>query len=364
MSWATRLLSEAPPVARATWAVAAAMVLALLAALLFLERKAYGIIGREKPWLALRLGWLPIVVATGAGVMFAIPVKSGMESLAWLFILAATLGPLLYFGLHVLVGRALGLNTKESLALAATGLLILVVPAVVAGPAQQVGWMAQWAWSARESAKAPESPPGHTLLSAQRLTLPGGEELWSQHWSAGPQMRQVESVEAPPYGASGSAITQRFTSLGSWICRDGEDLHVTWPATMKATVITVRWRDAEGLLRRSELRVAEPLGAARPLEASWSVDGVTLGVRPPRMAAVPGNLGPEGGLDSFGSMATWEPHESPQDFCLPRPYSSARPFNAMALRIERQNAEPLRPLFIRPAESKDPGLVQGRPAVP
>jgi hypothetical protein len=58
----------------------------------------------------------------------------------------------------------------------------------------------------------------------------------------------------------------------------------------------------------------------------------------------------------YGSLNQWEPHESPHDNCLPRPYRSTRPLAGIALRIERPNAEPLRAEFPRPpAPSDDKG---------
>jgi len=340
-------LRSLPPLVLAIWAAAALVVIVAISVALFLERRWFARDGRQKRWLALRIAWLPIVGASVAGVWFAIPQKTGMESLAWFYILGGTHGPLLYFGLHALVASLFALRPKEGVALAATGLLLVVVPAVIAGPTQSVAWMAQRAWSAREAAQAPASPPGHILSRARRLVLPGGEELWSQHWAAGPNLLRVESVEAPPYGSSGSSTTQRFTTLGDWVCRDREDLHVTWPASMKEAVLTVRWRDTAGTLLRSDLPVTPPPGDAAPLAALWSTAGFTLSARPPRLTASTSVLGPDGKLHSFGSLTTWGAHESADDFCLPTPYRGERSIDSLALRIGRPYAEPLRAEFIR-----------------
>jgi len=343
-NWISRVVHEMPPLVRATWATAALVVVVVLAVLLYAERRLYARMGRQKECLAVRMPCLPIVGAAVAAVIFSNPVKSGMESLAWFYILALTLGPLLYFGLHVLVARAFGLSAREGFALAATGLLIVILPAIVAVPTQSAGFRAQWFWNAREAALAPTSAPGHTLVQAQRLTLPGGEEIWTQHWRAGREVRQVESVEIPPYGAGGSSPTQRFTSFGSWVCRDREDLHVTWPAVMKEAALTVRWRDGDGSLRRSELRVALPPGETVPLKAEWSADGVALNARPPRIAVFTALLTPHGEPD-YTSLTMWAPHETPRDFCLPQPYRTERPLAGIMLRLDRPKAEPLRPEF-------------------
>ncbi len=340
-------LRSLPPVVLAIWAGGALLVIVALSVLLFLERRWFARDGRQKRWLALRLAWLPIAAASLAGTWFAIPKKTGMESLAWFFILGGTLGPLLYFGLHAFVASVWGLKTREGMALATTGLLFVIVPAVIAGPTQSVGWMAQRAWSAREAAQAPAAQPGHILSRGQRLTLPSGEELWSQHWAAGQNVRRVESIEAPPYGSSGSSATQRFTTLGDWVCRDREDLHVTWPASMKETILTVRWRDTAGTLLRSELPLTPPPGEATPIAALWSTAGFTLSARPPRLTASPSVLGPDGKLHSFGSLTVWGAHESADDFCLPTAYRGERSIDGLALRIGRPHAEPLRAEFIR-----------------
>jgi hypothetical protein len=343
-------MSGIPPVVAAVWALFALFVLVGVFFVLRAERRRYVAAGQQGAWLAVRLATLPIAAVALAVVIAGSRQVSGMEALALFYALLLSVAPLLYFGLHVGVARLAGLRAGQGMRLAALGLAILLAPAAVAVPAQIAGYSAQHWWSKFESNRAEMTPPAHSLVAAGRHLLPAGEELWSQYWRADSTVRGIEGLEVPPDGEVAAPGRQPFRSFGSWICRDRMDLHVTWPASMGETTLTVRWRDAAGRLKASQLRVAPPAGEPAPMVARWSAEGVSLPVRPPRVAAWTARAKPEGKLEYFGSLNAWQPHESPQDFCLPRPYRGSNPLGGIALRIERRNGEPLRAEFARPAD--------------
>ena len=343
--------SALPPVVAAVWALVALAVLAAVFFVLRAERRRYVAAGQQGGWLAVRLATLPIVAVALAAVIAASRRVSGMEALAVFYGMLLTVAPLLYFGLHIAIARLAGLRAGQGMSLAALGLAILLAPAFVAVPAQVAGFAAQHWWSKLEAGRAAITQPAHSLAAAGRHLLPGGEEIWSQHWRADAAVRSIEGMEVPPYGEVAAPGRQPFHSFGSWICRDRMDLHVTWPASMGETTLTVRWRDASGSLRASQLRIARPQGEPAPMAAQWTAEGVALPVRPPRIAASTAWPKAEGKLEYFNHLNAWEPHESPQDFCLPRPYrSAARPVGGIALRIEHRGGEPLRAEFPRPAD--------------
>lgn len=333
------------------WGLAALLLLIVIAIILRAERRGYVRIGRQGGWLAVRLFTLPIAVLAAAVTIFAARQVNGMEALAVFYGMLFTATPLLFFGLHVLVARLSGLTSGQGMGLAAVGLGILLLPAFIAVPLQQIGWQAQYAWSSFESGRAADSRAWHTLAGAQRIALPDGQEVWSQHWRAEPGLKSVEEIEVPPYKSGGGVSGQPFMTLGSWICRDREDLHVTWPAVLGEAVMTVRWRDTSGTLHRSQLRIARPTGEPVPIAAQWGPQEVTLPLRPPRTAAWTAMPQADGKVEYFRSLNMWEPHESPQDACLPRPYRAGYPFIGIALRIERGGgAEPLWARMPRPAD--------------
>jgi len=344
------LWSAIPPVVAAVWALFALLVLVAVFFVLRAERRPYVAAGQQGAWLAVRLATLPIVAVALAAVIGVSRQVSGMEALAVFYGMLLTVAPLLYFGLHMVIARLAGLRAGQGMSLAAVGLAILLAPAFAAVPAQIAGFAAQHGWSKFETGRAEITQPAHSLAAAGRHLLPAGEELWSQHWRADAGVRSVEGMEVPPYGEVVAPGGQPFRSFGSWICRDRMDLHVTWPASMGETTLTVRWRDASGRLKASQLRIARPASEPAPMAAQWTAEGVVLPVRPPRIAASTAWPKPAGNLEYFTTLNAWEPHESPQDFCLPRPYRSARPVGGIALRIEHRGGEPLRAEFPRPAD--------------
>ncbi len=337
------------------WGLFALLVVVAAFFVLRAERRSYVRQGKPGAWLAVRLATLPIAALALAAVFGISSRVSGMEALAWFYGSLITVAPLIYFGLHALLARIAGLSGGQGMGLAGVGLGILLAPAAVAGFAQSAGWTVDRAWSGFEAGRAEITPPAHSLAAAGRHLMPGGEELWSQHWRAGAAVTGIEGLEVASYGeVSQRGGRPQFYSFGTWICRDRMDLHVTWPASMGETTLTVRWRDASGKLRASQLRVAPPQGEPAPLAAQWGAEGVSLPVRPPRVAAWtawPQPEGkPDGKLEYFTSLNMWQPHESPQDFCLPRPYRGTNPVGGIALRIERRNGEQLRAEFPRPAD--------------
>jgi hypothetical protein len=80
------------------WGLGAALVLVMAFFILRAERRGYVRSGRQRGWLAVRLATLPVAalaVAIPLGVSRQI---SGMEALAWFYILLFTAAPLVYFG--------------------------------------------------------------------------------------------------------------------------------------------------------------------------------------------------------------------------------------------------------------------------
>ncbi|MBK6508592.1 MAG: hypothetical protein IPG06_03485 [Haliea sp.] len=112
------------------------MLTAVLVAAVY-ERRRYAAQKKASAWLFVRVATLPIAAVVAAVVVISARAVGGPEALAALYLLAFTAGPLLYFGLHWLAGFVAGLARKDALAMALSGLLMILVPMLLASMAQQ-----------------------------------------------------------------------------------------------------------------------------------------------------------------------------------------------------------------------------------
>jgi hypothetical protein len=69
------------------------------------EKQEFSRRGLARAWLRVRLAAIPIALATAAAIVVPARGVSGMEALAVFYLLLFTAAPLIWFGLHWLVGR-------------------------------------------------------------------------------------------------------------------------------------------------------------------------------------------------------------------------------------------------------------------
>lgn len=273
----TRMLDAMTWVDLVLWTGVFALI--FVGAVLFLraEKRQYAQRGKGRGWVWMRGLALPILAATAAVVL---PARSigGSEALAAFYIALFTLGPLVWFGLHLLVG-ALQLprfTRGESEGLAVSGLAILIVPLLIVGMAQGPIFMASSRMKARGFEETEQAPLPHTLLPVQRFRLNDAGELYAQTLRT-PAGLHVERVSALIGGHWSDTATMTHT----YLCRQGDDLHLAWSVGSTLVPLRIHWRDSQDRRYQAEYRVDAASLAALPVQAfavSWRDDGIDLPV--------------------------------------------------------------------------------------
>ena len=300
------------------WSVLALGALVAVAFALRAEHRRFAARGKAGAWLGVRLASVPIGLLAAAAVWFPALAVSGPEALAAFYLLMFSLGPLVYFGLHWLAGRMTtpALSAGEAAAIGGSGLLLVILPAFLAGMASP--WVHQLGMGVRQMQRglAVEAPLAHRILQPQRFLLPEIGEVLSEHWQAPPGVR-VERIE----WELGGQYLQAGDSTGSILCRDGEDFHVFRLAANPAPRWRMYWRDAAGSLQRSDWTSA-PVEAGPPTAAltpAWTQDGFAFPVRVPRNFVTVKRRWATGKVVQSDAL-DGQTLPSPTDTCLSSPY--------------------------------------------
>ncbi len=344
-------MTEAEELWRSTlpiWGVLALVVLLVIGFGLRTEWRSYAKRGLAGPWLYLRLATIPIALVTAAAVWFPSSAVGGPEALAVFYGLLLLGAPVLYFGLHWLVGKMVLLSSSDAIAVGATGLAILIGPALAAQLAQP--WVFEFARGVKEArrALAPEKPAPFRIAGQQRFTLPEVGEVWAEHWQVSPGVT-IERVE---FEFKGDYV--RADGGGSTLCRSGADAHVLWQAAYAPPRWRVEWKAADGALARSSHLSVPPAAPAIAFEVKWLADGFVLPARIARQVASLGRTFSDG-RESFDSLDTLQPGETFFENCLPLEYrrvnaAKEQPLTAVSFRFWRWDTQQqLRATFRRPA---------------
>ena len=300
------------------WGVLGLGALLLIALALRAERRHFAARGKAGAWLLLRLASLPIGLLAAAAVWLPARAVRGPEALAALYLLMFSLGPLVYFGLHWLVGRRAtpALSAGESMAIGGSGLLMVILPALLASMASP--WVHQLGLGVQQAQRslAAEAPLAHRIQQRRRFILPDIGEVLTEHWQAPPGIR-VERIESE----LGGQYLLAGDSSGSILCRDGEDFHVFRVAANPSPRWRMYWRDAADGLHRSDWTEAsvQAVSPAVALTPAWTLDGFALPVRIPRDFVTVERRWASGKRLQSGAM-DGQPHPAPTDSCLPTPY--------------------------------------------
>lgn len=265
------------------WGIVFALALAAIAFLVIAEGRQFRRQGLGAPWLKLRIATLPILavtVAVVAGIVRSSGI-SGMEALAAAYLTLFTAGPLLYFGLHWLCGKMLGLRAGASLHIAFSGLLmLLIVPA--AGHLLQPH--VNEAGRARAESRINALPRGespYVVADARRLQTSVGAELWAIHLKARAGVRLDRLDIETPSHRNKDALR---TSLPSSLCRNADDLHLLWLAERPLPTLHLFWTGPDGKAMQSTQQLVPPTGDASVFSVVWEADAVTLPVGVPGSA--------------------------------------------------------------------------------
>lgn len=328
------------PTREIIWGTLGLAALLLIGLALRAERRRFAARGKAGAWLCVRLTSLPVALFAAGAVFLLARAVSGPEALVAFYLAMFTLGPLVYFGLLWLAGRMAtpSLSVGESAAIGGSGLLMVLLPALLASMASP--WVYQLELGVQEVQRnqADERPLPHRIQNRQRFLLPEIGEVLSEHWQAPPGIR-IERIE----WELGGQYLQTGDSTGSIVCRDGEDFHVFRSAAAPAPRWRMYWRDAADALQRSDWTEA-PADEARlavDLVPMWTRDGFSLPVRIPHHFVIVERRGASGKVLQSDAL-TGQALPSPNDTCLPPAYrnrDAESVVTGMVIRMWLSNAQ-------------------------
>ena len=303
------------PAREIIWGTLGLTALLLIGLALRAERRRFVVRGKAGAWLWVRLASLPVALLAAGAVFLLAQAVRGPEALAAFYLSMLTLGPVVYFGLLWLAGRMAtpALSAGESASIGASGLLMVLLPALLASMASP--WLYRLEVGAQQVQRyqAAKRPLPHRIQNRQRFLLPDIGEVLSEHWQAPPGIR-VERIE----WELGGQYLLTGDSTGSIVCRDGQDFHVFRSAAAPAPRWRMYWRDAADALQRSDWTEA-PADAARPaveLVPAWTADGFSLPVRVPYQFVIVERRWASGKVLQSDALYG-QPPPSPSDTCLP-----------------------------------------------
>ena len=348
------IFGRMPPTVMAIWSGFALLVAIAVLIAVFYERRRFAARNKAGAWLFVRLATLPIAAVASAAVVFPARAVGGPEALAAFYLLAVTAGPLVYFGLHWLAGLVAGLARKDALAIGLSGLLMVLVPVLIANQVQP--WVFDLARAMDGTGTAPGSnfslgekrPPLHQVAEQQRFTLPEIGEVWTERWHA-PAGVRIERIELNVRGQ----YVEVDNASSNYLCMNGEDVHVFWHGAVAPANWRVHWREASGQRAYSDWIMTPPVATAVAFSPEWLPDGFTLPVRLPGSMISYSWMRDNGREDSRGAL---DQHAgaSTSSSCvqaLRRPVTAEQPqISGMVLRLWRFDTQQmLYASFRRPA---------------
>ncbi len=264
-----------------TWGLLALAVLLAVGLILFREHRHFGRQGKAGSWWSLRLLGLFLLLPLTVGVVY-IPAAavSGMEALAVFYLALLLVAPLVWFGGHMLAGRLLrpALSGGECLFMGASGLLILLLPAIVATLAQGPIFQAQRSITASAFAATPVAPLPYTVGPVQRFELPGVGALLAQSLLA-PAGFVLERIDR----RFGDAWHDTRSTTRTLYCRDGQNLHFFRSAGEPAPELRFYWRQNDRMVHADFVPASTAAAAgAREFRIAFRSDGVDPPVPIPR----------------------------------------------------------------------------------
>lgn len=244
-------LSALPADTQRDWAIAAAVVVASMVLVLWLEHGLMRRQGKAGSWLVLRV--VSLVAGPLAALAVVVPARSvsGMEGLAVFYALLLTVAPLIWLGTHLGLGRLLtpALTTGEGVALSLSGLLLLGLPALAVY--QALGPLENAARHLQDNPRnpGPPEPLAHAVQPVHRFRLPLAGEVHAQSLQAPEGLRLVRVDER--VGERWEDMTGRDHPR---YCLQGADLHLLWSTREGTPRLRLHWIDADGQRRVAEHR--------------------------------------------------------------------------------------------------------------
>lgn len=272
-------LSALPADTQRDWAIAAAVVVAVMALVLWLEHGFMRRQGKAGSWLVLRV--VSLVAGALAALAVLVPARSvsGMEGLAVFYAMLLTVAPLIWLGTHLGLGRLLrpSITAGEGVALSLSGLLLFGLPALAAYQALEP---LENAARHRQDNPVNPGPPqalAHAVQPLQRFHLPVVGTVHAQSLKAPEGLRLLRVDER--VGERWEDMTGRDHPRH---CQQGADLHLLWSTREGTPHLRLHWIDADGQRRVAEHRpdVAQAQDAA--FQVGFRPDGFDPAAPVPR----------------------------------------------------------------------------------
>ena len=347
-------IDKLPQFDKWAWVALAIVVLAAAALILFLERRHFAARAKAGSWLALRLLSLFILLPATAGLIIVPSTAiSGPEALAYFYVALLVIGPLVWFAGHALCGRLLrpAFSKAESLFMAASGLLILLLPFFAATVAQGPIHSASRGLTESAFRGAPAAALPHTIGPVQRFKLPTVGLIFTQSLIA-PAGFELERVDRKV----GEHWADTATSSRDVLCRDQQNVHLMWSARETTPVLRLYWR-LDGKRVHADFTPAAASDPAEPREFNirFRPDGIDPPAPIPRQRASIGYfVGPD--RLYFNSLNPLQPGETFANDCIMPGYKRVDwekegPPQALALAFFQSATAPyLRAEIKRPAD--------------
>ena len=253
MDWPQMLdtFARMPAAEQQAWWRMAAGLLALVVALLWLESRYFKPSRRVGSWLAVRLVSVLAALLAVATVLLPARAVGGPAALGVFVLSLYTLGPVVWFGGHVLAGRWVrpALSRAESLVLGLTGLAIAAVPVYASLLAQSALQTAARDVAQRRELPASNPPLAHTVQPVQRYQLPGVGLIYTQSLLGTPDNRLLR-VEQRHGG--GQWPTHPHPVAHPSYCTHGNDVHLMWSAQEPPPYLRLHWAQSNGAPTKAE----------------------------------------------------------------------------------------------------------------
>lgn len=273
MEWQDMLdiFARMPPAEQQRWWQGAAGMAALVVALLWLESRYFKRSGRVGSWVSVRLASAFAALLAVAAVVLPARAVGGPAALGVFILALYTVGPLVWFGSHVLVGRRVqpALSRMEGLALGVSGLIILAIPGTAFFAMEGPLYAAAREIGQRRELPADNLPLEHKVQAVQRHQLAGVGLIYTQSLMGVPDTRLVR-VEQRQSGQWPKDLSVAHPMY----CTNGNDVHFMWSAHEAPPYVRLHWAQSNGAVVRAEFTPQMPTDTASPAAE------FTIGFRP------------------------------------------------------------------------------------
>lgn len=298
-----------------TWGSVLFAVLLMTVFLLLCERQYFRSREKAGSWAILRaLSFLLLLPLTITGVLVPARSVSGMEALAFFYGALFTVAPLIWLGGHALIGRLLRprLSSGECFALAASGLLIISVPAIGLSLIKEPIFQAsRGLWEAGVDS-ADHRPFPLRAEPLRMFEIPGAGKVLTQSLLAPPGLH-IERIDRQA-GEGGYFDTRGVAH--PVFCRDGENIHLLWSAREEAPRLRVYWTAELGRRVHANWTPGSMQSlASETFLVGFRDDGLNLPVPIARSRAALSILSP-GGHTYRNMLDRLQPGETSENDCL------------------------------------------------